>query len=130
MKISEPGVSRRRRETRIKRCSLLWMTLLVLATTACDTFERETIDGSGTIVDQTRQVEGFDRIEISGQGQLDISLTGSESLMITADDNLLDLIESTVSGDRLLLGDALDLPTTGLRDVYEGGLAQELGQPA
>ncbi|HZC04201.1 MAG TPA: head GIN domain-containing protein [Ktedonobacterales bacterium] len=57
--------------------------------------------GSGTVKSETRQVSGFTKISLSGVGELNITQTGQESLTVSAEDNLLPLLTSTVSGDTL-----------------------------
>lgn len=60
--------------------------------------------GSGDIVTESRVIDSFDRVEISTAGNADINVTGSESLVIRADDNLLDRLTSEVRAGRLDLG--------------------------
>lgn len=60
--------------------------------------------GSGTVKTETRQVSGFSRVSFTGVGALNVTQTGKESLTISAEDNLLPLLTSTVSGDTLTLG--------------------------
>lgn len=62
-----------------------------------------TILGSGTPTTQTRQVSDFHEVDFSGVGELDIQETGSESLSILADSNVLPLLTSTASNGRLTL---------------------------
>ena len=62
------------------------------------------ISGSGHVVDEPRSVSGFSAVSLSGSGRLLIEQGETESLTITADDNLLPLIKSEVSGGRLELG--------------------------
>jgi hypothetical protein len=68
--------------------------------------------GSGTNATENRPVSGFSNVELSGSGELIIEQTGTESLTIEADDNLLPLLTSEVSGDTLHLGVR---PNTSLR---------------
>lgn len=63
-----------------------------------------TVTGSGNVATEKRPVAGFDRISISGIGELIIDQTGEESLTIEAEDNLLPLLVSQVEGSRLTLG--------------------------
>lgn len=63
-----------------------------------------TIQGSGTLVTEERAVADFDHASLNGSGQLTIVQGDEESLTITTDDNLLEHLQSTVSGRRLLLG--------------------------
>jgi len=61
------------------------------------------VAGSGKIITEKRNVSGFDSIDFSGSGKLEIDQNGDESLSITADDNLLPLLTSEVKGTRLVL---------------------------
>jgi hypothetical protein len=62
------------------------------------------ISGSGKIVTEPRSVSGFSGISLNGTGRLLIERTGTESLTVTADDNLLPEIRTEVHGDRLEIG--------------------------
>ncbi len=75
----------------------LCIALLLLA--ACSTTR-----GSGQLATAQREVSGFTKVELAGQGELTIEQTGTESLTISAEDNLLPLLTSDVSGDTLVLG--------------------------
>jgi hypothetical protein len=61
------------------------------------------VDGSGKMVTDSRSVSEFDSISLSGNGELEIDQNGTESLSITADDNLLPLLTSEMEGTRLVL---------------------------
>jgi Putative auto-transporter adhesin, head GIN domain len=60
--------------------------------------------GSGQLATQSRQVSGFTSVELTGVGELSIDQTGTESLTVSAEDNLLPLLTSRVEGDTLILG--------------------------
>ena len=62
------------------------------------------IRGSGNVVSEPREVSGFTEVKLNGSGQLTIDQTGTESLTITADDNLLPYLTSEISAGRLTLG--------------------------
>lgn len=70
--------------------------------------------GSGTLKTETRSVSGFTKVTFSGVGTLNITQTGTESLKVSADDNLLPLLTSTVSDGTLVLGVK---PGNGVRPV-------------
>jgi hypothetical protein len=76
--------------------------------TACSLFLSacvfDSIGGSGKIVTEPRTVAGFSTVSLSGSGQVVIDQTGTESLTVTADDNLLPYIKAEVRGDTLELG--------------------------
>src|SRR5262245_17173588 len=61
------------------------------------------IRGSGKVVSEPRNVSGFREVVLKGSGNLVIEETGTESLTIEADDNLLPYLTSEVSGNRLTL---------------------------
>jgi hypothetical protein len=61
-------------------------------------------DGSGNIKTETRAINGVSSVSLLGDGLLDIEQTGTDSLTITADDNLLPLLNSEVRDGELKLG--------------------------
>jgi hypothetical protein len=79
------------------------MSLAALIGSACDVPMQSTA-GSGTVKTETRQVSGFSSVDFNGSGTLDIRQTGTESLTIESDDNVLPTLESDVAGDVLRLG--------------------------
>lgn len=62
------------------------------------------IVGSGRFVTETRQVATFSRISVTGAGHVIVTHSPSESLDVTAEDNLMALVDAAVMGDRLVLG--------------------------
>ncbi len=71
---------------------------------ACDAdSDSETVRGSGTVVTEEREVEGFSEIRLEGSGDVTVEMGGRESLTIEADDNLLELINTEVRGSRLVI---------------------------
>jgi len=60
--------------------------------------------GSGTMATETRDVSGFDEIDLGGSGRVLIAVTGTESLTIEAEDNILPLLTTEVRNGRLELG--------------------------
>jgi len=61
------------------------------------------VRGSGKVVTQPRSVSGFRSVSLSGSGKLVIDRNGTESLTITADDNLLPYLTSEVRDGELRL---------------------------
>jgi putative autotransporter adhesin-like protein len=59
--------------------------------------------GSGTMASVTRDVSGFNEVALNGVGNLTIRQTGSESLTIEAEDNVLPEISTEVEGNRLTI---------------------------
>ncbi len=62
------------------------------------------IEGSGNKTTQTRPVSGFDGVELYGVGRLIVRQTGTESLTIEGDDNIVPIVKVDVSGGTLRIG--------------------------
>jgi hypothetical protein len=62
------------------------------------------VTGSGHVTSESRQVAGFDRVDLAGSGELTIAQGATESLTVEADDNILPVLTSEVSGRTLALG--------------------------
>lgn len=62
------------------------------------------VEGSGVVITETRQVSGFDEIVVLGSGDVVVSVTGTESLQIDAEDNIMPLLTTEVVNGRLELG--------------------------
>ena len=62
-----------------------------------------TLKGSGVEASEVRELESFDRIELGGVAELTVHVdpNTTQKLEIRADDNILDKIVTTVSGDEL-----------------------------
>lgn len=60
--------------------------------------------GSGNVKTETRNVSGFSGVSLSGAGALNIAQTGTESLSITAEDNILPVITTQVVNNQLEIG--------------------------
>ena len=61
------------------------------------------VSGSGNVVTETRTVSGFDGVTVNGAGNVLVDQTGTESLTITTDDNLLQYITTEVRGGKLVI---------------------------
>jgi len=77
--------------------------LLIVSGTSCK-WTIGVIKGSGDIISEERDVSGFNEIHFSGMGDLIIEQGDIEALTIEADDNIIDLIETEVSGEQLEIG--------------------------
>lgn len=63
-----------------------------------------TLYGSGDVTAETRQISGVSRVVLGGDADLEIEQTGKESLVITADDNILPVLRSESEDGVLVLG--------------------------
>ncbi len=62
------------------------------------------VQGSGNVKTESREVQGFDLVEVAGVGSLTITQGATEALTIQAEDNLLPRLRSTVQNGTLQLG--------------------------
>ena len=82
----------------------LWLCLLYAVSACSIPTQIAEIRGSGVVVSETRQVGDFNAINLSGIGSLTIIQGQQELLIVEAENNLLDHIESTIRGTSLTLG--------------------------
>jgi hypothetical protein len=91
----------------MKKLSLVLVSVLSASFSGCinsNWSATPSVKGSGNVISETRKVSQFDRVAVSGSGQLSIVQGDQESLTIEADDNLLPLIKSEVAGGSLQIG--------------------------
>jgi hypothetical protein len=62
------------------------------------------VRGSGTVKTESRSATGFSSIAFNSEGKVTVRQTGKESLTISAEDNLLSLLESRVTNRTLSIG--------------------------
>ena len=61
----------------------------------------KSVQGSGNIVTQEREVAEFSKVHLKGSGKVILTQGERQSLEIKTDDNIMPLIETDVSGSRL-----------------------------
>jgi hypothetical protein len=107
----------------MKTTSRLTLAFIVLtmAMMACSTpFQPRLIRGSGDIIEEDREVSGFDRISMAGAGRIIITQGDRESLSIETDDNLMEYIRTEVKGDTLEIDFTKDIIlSSGTRQSLE-----------
>lgn len=96
-----------------------WIAVLVLMAASCGSSGAEAgrTKGSGHVTTEQRAVGPFDRVELGGEGRLVVSAHGPAQLEVQTDDNLLPLIESTVTDGRLVISTKRDVnidPSNGV----------------
>ena len=87
---------------RLRNLTFLLTTGLLVLTASCNSSQG--IRGSGNVISEPRTVSGFNAVKLNGTGQVVIEENGSESLVITADDNLLPYLTTEVTNNQLILG--------------------------
>jgi len=83
---------------------LLFASALALGGMLAASIFRETVTGSGKTATEDREVGPVTDVTLSGIGNLTIRQGDTPSLTVTADDNLLPLIETETSGKKLTIG--------------------------
>jgi hypothetical protein len=77
------------------------LTLVKLLISACGILPTF---GSRNLITENRPVSGFNRLDISGGGDVTIIQDGTESLTIETDDNVMQYVTSEVRGGTLYVG--------------------------
>jgi hypothetical protein len=83
----------------------LYLSLILssLVFISCENIWDRCADGNGNRTSDTRTLASFEQIQVNGDFQVEID-TGSDSFVkIEADENLLDLIVTHVSGNKLII---------------------------
>lgn len=76
---------------------------LLMAALLCASCIRPGVEGSGDVITESREVSGFNEIVLGGTGRVVVDVTGTESLTIEAEDNIMPLLETRVRDGRLRL---------------------------
>ncbi len=81
------------------------ISILLLAMLACSAvpMASSVVGGSGKLISETRNVSGFTGVRLAGSGDVDVTLGPVESVIVEADDNIVPLIETTVSVGKLII---------------------------
>lgn len=61
------------------------------------------VRGSGDVVEEGREVSNFDRVSLDGVGEVILTQGDRYSLVIEAEDNLMEYIKTSVRGDELTI---------------------------
>lgn len=75
------------------------------------------VTGSGNVVTQEVSVSGFDAVQLDSIGDLTITQGDTESLNIEAEDNILAVLETKVSGKTLVLGSQDNVTLTPTKPI-------------
>ncbi len=82
---------------------ILLSTLVLLSASLAFACDDAAVRGSGNLVAENYEFEGFTKVEIANTFRADISRSDTFSVSVEADDNILELIEVTQDGDTLRL---------------------------
>lgn len=93
---------------------MLGLSLTVL--TSCYGFEG--IRGDGNVQKQERSVDSFDGIDVGGAFKVFLKQGSSQKLIVEADENLLDVIETEVRGSVLKIKTTEDIRESDALNIY------------
>lgn len=96
--------------------------LLALFTGCVVNLDGNGVRGSGIVKTESRSVSRFSSIAFKSEGKVTVQQTGKESLMISAEDNLLPLLKSSVVNGVLSIGTVNNVninPTKFIKFVIE-----------
>ncbi len=84
------------------------LAILILATLilpGCMFFPDKpaTVNGSGNVVSETREVSGITSISLEGSADVNVKFGSTESLVISGEDNIIFLIETNVQNHQLII---------------------------
>lgn len=77
------------------------LSLVIVVFTATSASAERSVRGNGDVVKETRKIRSFDAIDISSAFEVELTQSDKESLVIEADENLLDHIYTEVVGGTL-----------------------------
>lgn len=76
----------------------------IVSTAGCGisvNWDGPTVAGSGNIISDYRTLAEFDRIDVGGDFDVEVTVGEAQSIRLTGDDNLLPLVETKVRGNEL-----------------------------
>jgi len=95
----------------------LVLGLLFSVTTSC-TYAFRGIKGNGNVVKQERSVSSFTGIDVGGAFKVYLTQGEKETLVVEADENLLDIIETEVRGNTLRIKTSQDIRDSKALNIY------------
>jgi hypothetical protein len=96
---------------------LVAIILVALGLTACSIGGRRTVLGSGSVLEETREVSGATGVNLATIGDLTIEIGAAESLRIEAQENLMAYIETEVRNGRLTIESQDDIELRNTRPI-------------
>ncbi len=100
--------------------SIQILAILFLSAIACTScvFMEPSIKGNGNVVEETRRVGDFDEIKVSRGMNVYITQSSSSKVVVKADENLLDIIETRVEGNTLNVTSKQNIRRATSKKVY------------
>ena len=82
------------------------MAALLLGLMACSSISLSApsrVVGSGNVITEERNVNGFSSIDLQGSGNMNVTFGATEAVTVTADDNIMPWIVTSVSNGKLII---------------------------
>ncbi len=93
------------------------LSLMMVTISGC-TYALDGIKGNGKVVKQERSVSGFSAIEVGGAFKVYLTQGDEEKLIVEADENLLEVIETEVVGRILKISTKEDIRNSEALNIY------------
>ncbi len=104
--------------TTVKTCIHSFSSLLIIfliLVSSCDLVGEQ---GSGNVIRQERKVSSFTSLDVSGAFKVYLSQGATQSVIIEADDNLMEKIETEVTGGKLRIYNKRHIMNAKSLNVY------------
>ncbi len=90
----------------MKKVTLLWFAVLAMMSTSCviDGAWNNGISGNGNVEEETRDISGFTGVLVSSGIDVFLSEGDQFEVRVVADENLMDVIETSLNGRMLEVG--------------------------
>lgn len=92
----------------MKTKTLIFIALTGIILTSCEDWGMNCIRGNGDFLSEERSSNYFNKIEVEGSFDVFVSQGSTRSIVVEADENLLDQIVTSTSGDRLIISTRRD----------------------
>ncbi len=101
----------------MKKALISILSLVFLLSACLLPVNNITVRGSGTVVSETRAVKGIDRVDLASLGKLMIVQDEEEGLVVSAEENILPHLLTTVRGSTLEIRTEENVNVLPTRDV-------------
>ena len=100
---------------RVEAVNALLVMLVLVTLTACGVYGVGSVEGSGNLITQTREVGSFSGIDVRGGANVELTVDPSrtKSVSVTYDDNVIDFVITEVDGNTLVIDTRGSFSTTG-----------------
>jgi Putative auto-transporter adhesin, head GIN domain len=89
----------------------------------------DTSSETNNVTSEARDVSGFDKVELKGVGNLSLEQTGSESLTVEAEEEVLPKIRTEVENKRLIIGPERNTSINTTKPINYKLTAKDLNTP-